>query len=57
MLIRCVVDDEIHHDADIAAFCFGDQAIHIGQGAIVRIDSFVIGDVITEIGIGRAIDW
>ncbi len=42
--------------ADVALVGFGDQVIEVGQGAVLRIDSFVVGDVVAEVDLRRRID-
>ncbi len=56
MLVRGVVHHHIHHDADIALLRFGDELVKIGESALLRIDIFVVGDVVSEVDLRRRID-
>ena len=56
VLVRAVVDHQIHHDGDTAFFRFGNQLVHVGHGAKAGIDVVVVGDVIALVGQGRAVD-
>ena len=49
VLIRGVVEHEIHDDADAAALRLADQVLHIRHRAIGGIDCFVVSDVIAVI--------
>src|ERR1035438_8872347 len=35
--------------------CFGHQAVEVGERAVLRIDVFVVGNVVAEIDLGRRI--
>lgn len=49
MLIRGVVDHQIHHDLDAIGMRLSEQGIHIIKSAEHRIDVAVIRDVISVI--------
>ena len=55
MLLRGVVDDEIHDDADVLFLGSFRQVVEISQGSIHWIDVLVIGNVIAEIDLRRRI--
>ena len=52
VLIAGVVNNEIHDDADIPLFRFGDEGIHLLQRTVIGVDIAVIADVIAVILIG-----
>ena len=52
MPVAGVVDDQVHDNADIPLFRFGDEPIHIRQRTVVRVDLTVIADIIAVILIG-----
>ena len=56
MLIRAVVDDEIHQDVHIALFRFRDQPVHVLHRTEARVNVVVIRDIIALIGERRAVD-
>ena len=56
MLIAGVIDDEIHDDADIPLFRFGNEGVHFLQRAVIGVDIAVIADIVAVILIGRGID-
>jgi hypothetical protein len=56
-LIRSVVDDKIKDESHSASVCFIDQALHILQRAIRRIDIFVVADIITHVDLRRIKHW
>jgi hypothetical protein len=56
MLVGGVIDDEIHHERDVAFLGFGDQPFHVFHRPVFRIDGFVVGNVIAEIVVGRAVE-
>ena len=49
MLIRAMVDYQIHENADIAFFRFSDELVHVRHGAETRIDAVVVSDVVALI--------
>lgn len=52
MLIAGVVNNEIHDDADIPLFRFGDEGVHLLQRAVIGVDIAVIADIVAVILIG-----
>ena len=56
MLIRAVVDDEIHQDVHVALFSLGDQMVHVVHCAKARVDAVIIGNIVALICEWRAVD-
>ena len=56
MLVGGVVQHQIHNDADVALARLSNEAIEIGQGAVLRIDGPVVGDVVAKVDLRRGID-
>ena len=55
MLVGGVVQHQIHNDADVALARLSNEAIEIGQGAVLRVDVLVVGDVVAEVHLRRRI--
>ncbi len=55
MLVGGVVEDHVQHDADVVLLRLGDEAVHVGEGAVLRVDGGVVGDVVAEIDLGRGV--
>ncbi len=55
MLIRAVVDDQVHEDTDAPLFCLRDQILHILHGAETGIDPVVVRDIISLVSQRRLI--
>ena len=51
-----VVNDQIHDDADAAALCLRDEALHVRHGAVFRVNLTVIADVVAVVRVGGFID-
>ena len=51
-----MVQHQIHDDTDIALLRFGDEPVEVGEGAILRVDVVVVGDVVAEVDLRRGID-
>ncbi len=51
-----VVGDDIHHDADAVSGRFGDQLLHLGQGAEGGVDGTVVRHIVAVVPLGGAID-
>ncbi len=51
-----VVGDDIHHDADAVSGRFGDQLLHLGQGAEGGVDGTVVRHIVAVVPFGGAID-
>src|ERR1700691_4289606 len=56
MLVRSVVHDHVHDDADFSLLSLGEQPVKIRHGAVLGIDRLIVGDVVSEIDLGRRID-
>ena len=56
VLIRGVVHHHVHDHADVAFVCLGNQAVEVGQRAVLRIDVAVVRDVVAEVDLRRRID-
>ena len=55
MLVGGVVEDHVEDDADVVLLAFGDEVFHIGDGAVLRIDCGVVGDVVAEVDLWRRV--
>ena len=51
-----VVGDDIHHDADAVGGRFGDQLLHLGQGAEGGVNGTVVRHIVAVVPLGGAID-
>jgi len=51
MLIRSVVDDEVHHQLHAELMHLGEQSVEFGEGAEQRIDVAIVTDVISVVGL------
>ena len=49
VLIRGMVEHEIHDDADVAALRLTDQVLHVGHRAVGGINRLVVGDVVAVV--------
>ena len=47
VLVRGMVDHKIHHDSDTALPCLGYQLVEILHRAELRLNGFIIGNIIT----------
>ncbi len=56
MLVRSVVQHQVHDDADIERMRRFDQGLQVFQVAVHVCDSVIIGDVITIVAQRRRID-
>ena len=56
VLVGGVVQHQVHNDADVALSGLGDEAVEVSQGAVLRVDILVVGDVIAEVDLRRRID-
>ncbi len=56
VLVRAVIDHEVHHDADAARPRLRDQPVEIGECSEFRRDVAVIRDVVAVVGHRRAVD-
>jgi hypothetical protein len=55
MLIGGVIENHIHDDANAPAFRFLHQRVEVLHGAVLRVDGFVVGDVVAEVDLRRGI--
>jgi hypothetical protein len=56
VLIRGVVDREIHKDADIALLCLTGEATEVIEGSEPGVDTEVVGDIVAVVLAGRRIE-
>src|SRR3569833_104007 len=49
MLVRGVVDDVIHEDADATLLRFGDEGVEVSHGSIFGIDGGVVGNIVAVV--------
>ena len=57
VLVRSVVEHQIHDDADTALARLFDQPVHILHRPISRIDAIVVSDVVSVVCLRRSIAW
>jgi len=55
VLVGGVVEHHVEQHADVALFCFGDEAVEVRERAVLRVDSFVVGDVVAEVDLRRRV--
>ena len=55
VLVGGVVEDHVEDDADVALLGFGDEAVEVGEGAVLGVDVFVVGDVVAEVDLRRGV--
>ena len=56
MLVRGVVDDQIHNNADATLFCLRHQQVKFLHGAETGLNGLVISDVVAVVVIGAEVD-
>ena len=56
MLVGSVVDDQLGHDADVAAVRLLDEAVEIRERAVARVDVLVVGDVVAVVTQRRRVE-
>lgn len=56
MFVGGVVHHHVHDDANVVLFCLSDEVVEVGEGPVLRVDVFVVGDVVAEIDLGRWVD-
>ncbi|MNE29717.1 hypothetical protein D3C80_1232080 [compost metagenome] len=56
MLVGGVVDDQFGDHPQAALVRLGDKALHIGQGAVVRVHGLVLGDVVAIVAARRRVE-
>ncbi len=52
VLVGGVVEDHVQDDADVALLALGDEVVHVGEGAVLRVNGLVVGDVVAEVDLG-----
>lgn len=57
VLIRGVIDHEVHHELHVTLFKFRNELIHILNRAERWIDLFVVRDVVAIVGHWRFVDY
>src|SRR6185312_14465706 len=55
MLVRGMVQHHVQNDADVMFAATRDEAIEVCQRTVLRVDSFIVGDVVAEVDLGRRI--
>ncbi len=55
VLVGGVVEDHVEDDADFALAGFGDEVVEVGEGSVLGIDGFVVGDVVAEVDLRRGV--
>ena len=53
MLVGGVIDHQFRDDPDAALVRGGDEALDVGQGAVIRMDAAIVGDVVAVISRGE----
>ena len=56
VLVRRVVDDEVHEDVHITLFCLCNQLLHVLHRAEARVDVVIIRNIIAVVIVWRAVD-
>ena len=56
VLVRGVVQHQIHDDADVVFFGFGDEVVHVGQRAEHGVNIAVVGNVVAVVILRAAVD-
>ena len=57
VLVGGVVEDHVEDDADLPIFSFGYDAVEVGEGSVLGIDCFVVGDIVAEVDLGGRVHW
>ena len=57
MLVRCMVDDQLRYDAQLALVRLADKLLEIGARSIGRMDIVIISDVVAVVFERRRIEW
>ena len=56
VLVGGVVDDQVHDDLQPQGVGFLNKLVHVGEGAELRVDVAVVGDVVAVVLTGGAVD-
>ncbi len=54
-LLGGVVEHHVEQDADVVVARGGEQAVEVGEGAVLGVDGGVAGDVVAEVDLGRGV--
>ena len=57
IVMDLVVNNQVHNYPNMVPLCFSNQIIHIFHDAVLRIDRFIIRNIVTIINTGRLINW
>src|ERR1039458_6321020 len=55
VLVGGVVEHHVEQDADVVVAGGGEQAVEVGEGAVLGVDGGVVGDVVAEVDLRRRI--
>ena len=56
VLVRTVVDHQVHEDRHVPLFCLRDQLLHVLHGAKAGIDGIIVGDIVSLVRQGGPVD-
>ena len=56
VLVRAVVDHQVHHEPDAARVHGGEHLLEVGHAAELRHDGAVVTDVVAVVVVGRGVD-
>ena len=56
VLVRRVVDHQVHYDPDSPLFAFRDQFFHISHGSVLRVDLLIIGNIVAIVDAWGLVD-
>jgi hypothetical protein len=55
VLVGSVIEDHVEDDSDVVLAAFGDEVVHVREGAVLWVDGLVIGDVVAEVNLRRGV--
>ena len=55
VLVGGVIENHVEDDADVVLLRFGDETVEVGEGAVLGVDVFVVGDVVAEVDLWRGV--
>lgn len=55
MLIRTVVDDQVHQQLDAMLLQLRNQDLNVGHASVARLNLAVVGDVVAHVDIGALV--